>query len=238
MPTARVLISAALRRMGALSTGEVPSADEAQDGLDLLNDLLETWSLENLLVLAQTMTTKVLTASQQSYTVGSGGDIAIDWPVQIEHAALRVTTVTPVFDLPLRVLNAQDYAAISIKALTSTYPEAVWLQTLFPLATLWLYPVPTQANTLVLWTRGIVANWATLDTNVNLARGYRRAIINNLAVDLSPEHGRAVTPELAALALESKAVVKRSNTTPVYAVLDVPTGMAAAGGYNWRTDNA
>lgn len=235
MPTARTLITSALQRLGAIATGEVPSADEAQDGLTALNDLLETWSLENLLVLSDTITTHVLTASTQSYTIGSGGDIAITWPVQVEQAQLRVTSSTPNLDLPLRVLNPEEYGGIRLKTEESTYPQAVYLHTTYPLATLYLWPVPTEANTLMLWTKGLVGTFATLDTNVTLARGYARALRYNLAVELASEHGRSITSELAALALSSKGILKRSNTKPVYATIDIPGGRSV-GAYNWLSD--
>ena len=33
-----------MKDIGAVAAGEVPTADEAQDGLDMLNDMLAQWS--------------------------------------------------------------------------------------------------------------------------------------------------------------------------------------------------
>lgn len=237
MPTARTLISASLRQLGVVATGEVPTAAEADDALDLLNEMLEAWSLESYAVIAETLTTHTLTALQASYTVGSGGNIAIDWPLQIDQAQLRVTSVVPNLDLPIRVLNEQEYALIRLKTQQSTYVQAVWLHTTFPLATLFVWPIPTDANDLILWTKGVVASFATLDTSVTLGRGYARAIRCNLLLELAPEHGRIVTPNMLDLARESLATVKRGNTKPRLAFIDVPAGQGRDyGSYNWRDD--
>ena len=236
MPSARNIITRALRQLGVIATGEVPSADEAQDGLDHLNDLLDSWSLESTLVYGETITVKTLTALKKTYTVGSGGEINITWPLQIDQAQLRVTSSSQNLDLPLRVLTAQEYGLIRLKDEQSTYPQAVWLQTSQPLGTLYLWPVPTEANDLVLWTKGVIASFTDLDTNVNLARGYARALRYNLAVELAPEHGRSITPELAVLAIDSKATIKRSNTKPSLLSIDVPAGQQGFGAYNWLTD--
>ena len=38
------IISRALKDIGALEAGEVPTADSAQDAFDMLNDLIDQWS--------------------------------------------------------------------------------------------------------------------------------------------------------------------------------------------------
>lgn len=237
MPTARTIINSALRRLGAVSTGEVPSAEEAQDGLAVLNDMIDAWSLETMMIIAEDVTTLTLTALKETYTVGSGGEIAINWPLQIDQCQLRVTSVTPNLDLPVSVLNNQQFAQIRLKTQQSTYIQALWLHTTYPLATLHVWPVPTQANDLVLWTKGIVGAFTDLDTNLNLGRGYSRALQYNLAVELAPEHGRKITAELAILANESKEIIKRSNSKPIYSTIDVPAGQGRDfGSYNWQND--
>lgn len=237
MTTARQIIKTAYRRLGVIATNEEPNAAEAQDALDTLNDMLDTWSLENLLVLGETITTQVLTPLKQSYTIGTGGDIAITWPTQIDQAQLRVTSVTPNLDLPLRILNDQEYAQIRLKTQQSTYVQAIYFNATYPLGTMFVWPVPTQAETLVLWTKDVVASFATLDTNVTLGRGYPRALRYNLALELAAEHGRLIPPEVERLARDSRAVLKRSNTTPELAMLDLPAGQRSDyGAYNWRDD--
>ena len=44
------IISRALKDIGALEAGEVPTADAAQDAFDMLNDMLDQWSNEGMMV--------------------------------------------------------------------------------------------------------------------------------------------------------------------------------------------
>ena len=44
MPTPFDIISGALKDIGALEAGEVPTADAAQDALFMLNSMIDQWS--------------------------------------------------------------------------------------------------------------------------------------------------------------------------------------------------
>ena len=48
------IITRAMKDIGAVAAGEVPTADEAQDGLDMLNDMCAQWSNENMMVFYRT----------------------------------------------------------------------------------------------------------------------------------------------------------------------------------------
>ena len=50
MTTPFDIITRAMKDIGALAAGEVPTADEAQDGFDMMNDMLDQWSNENMMV--------------------------------------------------------------------------------------------------------------------------------------------------------------------------------------------
>ena len=51
MTTPLDIITRAMKDIGALAAGENPTADEAQDGLDMLNDMIAQWSNENMLAI-------------------------------------------------------------------------------------------------------------------------------------------------------------------------------------------
>lgn len=48
MSTARDLITMSLRSIGVLHSGETPSAEEADDALDTLNQMLSSWLYEGI----------------------------------------------------------------------------------------------------------------------------------------------------------------------------------------------
>lgn len=235
MTTARSLITSALRRMGAIGDNEAPTATEANQGLESLNEMLDTWSTENLTIVANTETVFRLATLQGSYTIGTGGDIDVVWPFELEHAQLRVLTTNPPLDLPLRLLSQQEWVQIRLKGTESTYPQHLWLHTTFPLGTLHLWPVPTESNDLILWHNTILGAFATLDTDVQFARGYARALRYNLTEELAPEYGRETSAMMQRQAETAKALLKRANIKKRLAAVDVPVSYDY-GTYNWRTD--
>lgn len=58
-----------------MAAGEVPTADEAQDGLDLLNDMLAQWSNENMMVFYKTEIVFQTVQNTVQYTLGPGGSV-------------------------------------------------------------------------------------------------------------------------------------------------------------------
>jgi len=64
------LISRALKDIGALEAGETPTSDAATDALDMLNDLIDQWSNEDMMVFNVTEIIFPVIAGQTQYTIG------------------------------------------------------------------------------------------------------------------------------------------------------------------------
>jgi hypothetical protein len=81
---------------------------------------------------------------------------------------------------------------------------------------LWLHPICSAANTLVLYTWVQLVNGLTLTTELAYPPGYERMLRYNLARDLAPEFGRAVPDDILRIAKSSKSVLKGTNSvTPI-----------------------
>lgn len=212
MATVRDLIKGSLRLIGAIATGETPPAEELNDGLDALNDMLDSWSLENLLVYQRVRTTHTLTVNDATYTIGSSGDINTTRPVRIEKAAILDVAANPDIELPVKIIERDEYAEIVTKDLTATYPWELYVNYGSPLTTLTLYPVPSAANTLVLYHWQPLTTYSSLSTTLALPPGYNRALRYNLALELAPEYGREPSALVFERAVESKHNLKRINT--------------------------
>jgi len=87
------IISRALKDIGALEAGEVPTADAAVDAFDMLNDMLDQWSNESMMVYNVTEIIFTLTAGQTQYTIGPGGDIGANFTGSIAGNILTVTNI-------------------------------------------------------------------------------------------------------------------------------------------------
>lgn len=64
------IISRSLKDIGALEAGEQPSADSAKDAFDMMNDLIDQWSNEDMMVFNITEIIFPVVAGQVQYTIG------------------------------------------------------------------------------------------------------------------------------------------------------------------------
>lgn len=233
--TGRDLLNASLKLIGVLASGEAASADEATDGLATLNRMLSNWSTENLLIYSKVREEFTLTPSDGDYTMGSSGNFNTSRPVDIFAAAIELQSPSPKVEVPVRVLTEAQWAAIQVKDLTSSIPTDLWPDMTNPLVTLNLYPVPTVAEKLVIYSWKELTTISTLDTSLAFPPGYEEALIYNSAIRLAPEYGRAVSDVVGMVATESKANIKRKNSKEHLLQVDSAVLGAASGAYNIYT---
>jgi hypothetical protein len=196
-----------MRKAGILTKSEDPSADEAADGLDMLNDLLASWSNDSMIVYARTLENFTLTSGTASYTIGSGGTFNTVRPIKIISAYVRSGGV----DYPLSVASEENYDAVSFKS-NGAIPDFLVYSNAYPLATLTFYPTPAEGNQLYLRTEKQLSEF-TLNQTVDLPPGWKRALIHNLAVELAPEYGQPIPQEVVMIARESKGEIRQAIMT-------------------------
>lgn len=214
MSTAGDLITRSLRKLGVIASGEDPSSAESADGLESLNQLIENLSNERLLIPYFTKDSLTLTPSTGEYTIGSGGDFNTVRPLKIIKAVLKVTSQTPNFELPVDILNLEQWGNIVVKSTESDYPTEIYYDNNFAsgLGKIFMYPVPDYANTLILYSQKILTSFAATTDTVTLPPGYKRMLEFNLAIDLAPEYGMEPSGAIQKVAMESKANLKRTNS--------------------------
>lgn len=223
------LVSASLRLIGAIAPGESLNAQEATDGLDALNRMISSWSNEGLIIHAITQETPLtLTAGDGTITLGASGDITTR-PMSIERASIRDGST----DYPVRILTPEEYAAIPDKTTQSDYPTDLYDDGAYPQRSVKLYPVPSSAKALVLWTKRALTEIASLSTDISLPPGYERALAYNGAIELAPEYGKSASAEVAKVAEESKDAIKRTNVR--VPLLQCDAAVVGQGCYNIYT---
>jgi hypothetical protein len=228
MSTALELIQSSMRLAGILASGETATADEAVDGLKSLNDILENWSLENLMVLQGNNEQFALTPGVSTYTIGPGGAFNTTRPIRIGLSFTRVNGS----DFPLQQWGLDEYNAVSVKTVGAIPEQYVYINE-NPLGTIILYPVPQTASTLFLNTDSLLTFPVALATTLVFPPGYEKALRYTLATNLAPEYGVTVSPAVGAIATASKADIKRANKKRVVAAYD-PTLMGEPGYAYWQ----
>lgn len=215
--TVRDLIKSSLRIIGAIASGETPSANESSDALQTLNGILGSWSNQSLLVPSKAREVFSLVAGTQSYTIGTLGTFNTTRPIKILSASIINAGQT--FETSIDVLNQQEYAEISTKSLSGS-PTAIYAQGTYPLDTINVYPVPQASDQLVLYSMKPLTSFASLNDEITLPVGYDRALKYNLAVELAAEYGKQLAQEVVVIASESKSEIEALNSESVYLTSD------------------
>lgn len=188
--TTNKLIQLALKQLGVLAVGEVATADDLVDGLELLNNLLSQWQTQKLFVYQAINHTITLDGTPKTLPflrisdVGKldGGDVKLvrDTNISPDEIAYRVDGDGIVIDTPQK-------GKLSVVG----------------------YALPHNLGA---------------DDVLDLPSYYKRALILSLAIDLAPSYGAVVTSDLARNQAQAVLLLKRANSTPIYAKNDLPVG--------------
>lgn len=218
MSTALDIVTRAMRLAGVYQKGEVPDADEAQDGLDALNTMLASWSIEKLFVYYIVEESLTLTANQGSYTMGPSGDLNTTRPTFIDDSC-RITLDN--MDYGLKKIDHDAWSAIVAKTtVNSNIPMYIFADMQNPLVTLKFWPEPSQTATAVICSWKQLQNFSTLTTELALPPGYKRAIEYSLAEEFGPEFDVEVPTQVMRIAGKARKNIKRLNAVTPVAVVE------------------
>ena len=212
MATARDVIESSLRLIGVLATGEAAGANDSSEALAVFNELLESLSNDRLMVFEVSRDTYTLTANTNPHTLGpstESPDLAGDRPIRIETASLIESGKN--VEHPIDIVDYRRWAAVRDKSTTSTIPYFMWCEKEPSTVKIWLYPICSATNTLVLYTWKALVSSLALATTLAYPPGYRRMLRYTLAVDLAAEFGTPLDPEIRRISWESKQSLKGSN---------------------------
>lgn len=204
MATVQTLINRAHRLIGAVASGEAPTAQESADALVALNAMFDSWGVDTTLCYAFEEKSVNLTPGDGTVTLGSGGDITTR-PVEIEEIFVRVSGI----DYPVKLIGATRWAQISDKSLQASIPEKAYYEPSYPLGVLNLYPVPNTVSSLHVLLRVPFTTFGAVGDTVALPSGWERAIAYNLAVEIAPEYEKEVPMMVSKIAEDSLLIVKR-----------------------------
>lgn len=229
--TAGDIVRAALGKLLVLSSQDTLTSAEVEDGLDALNAMMDSWWNESLAVYQIKQESFPLTAAVGAYTIGSGGTWNTTRPVRITGGFVRYQSV----DYQLQILDRPQYDLISYKT-NQGIPLALFYDRAYPLGTVTLYPLPQPAGmTIFLDSYLQIQSFANATDLIDLPPGYARALIFNLAVEISADYNKEVPPTVARIAAQSLGTLKRNNRQDVVARFDsaILTGSRA---YNYISD--
>jgi len=257
MVTAAALLRMSMQDLGVLGAGESGSGEHLSDGLRRLQMMLGGWGLDALTAARTQGETFPTIPGKSHYSIGPGLDLDTPRPVgqqSVVAAGLVLNAGQPnAVEIPRGMMTYDQYIGIQIKTLRSPlFTHVIYVpgSTSGALSPAWpapptaafggsviiLWPVPTEANPLVLYIERMVPMFENLTTAYPVPDGLAAAIQYNLTVALAPMFQVEPPPEVVRQARLSYAAMKRTN----YAFTDIAidpmfTMQNTGGGYDIQT---
>jgi hypothetical protein len=111
--TARTLIAGAFTLCGVIQPGETVDADNEADAFRRLNQLASTWKTQSLAALVVERYLFNLTANQQSYSIGPGGEFDIPRPQSVQGAGLLLNGLSSPQSITLSRVSTTATATVT-----------------------------------------------------------------------------------------------------------------------------
>ncbi len=230
--TALDLIRRSMYLINAVAAGESISAQDANDALLTLNEMIDSWSTETLAVYGSANDEFTIVPGKQVYTYGIGGDFNVQRPIWLEDAYFVRQGVTT----PVKIITVDEFNGITIKSQSQPLVERIFFSNSYPLATVSMWPIPSEANIIGFTTNRVLTNISSLTDLISLPPGYLRALRHCLAVELWPEYSNPTTDinSIRAVAIKAKANIKSANASDVVSSFEDVPKVEAGRSWDWR----
>lgn len=229
------ILKRSLRLIGVLASGDALPPDQLSDGLEALNDMLDSWNTESMSIWVLARKTFTLTLGLNPHEIGPGSAILdAPRPNRIEQGQAWLTGGQLMnIERELKVVT-RDQMFREYLPTQATIPTVLYYEDTFPTGNIWFPTKPDFAYTLVLYLEQMLQQTFSDGTTsqLDLPPGYKEAIVSNLAVKLAPEYGKTTPVEVINSAVESKANIKRLNRKPLFLNGDIALMVSPVPGVN------
>lgn len=197
----RDLISGALRLLGVVGQGQIAKGQEMIDGLNVLNEFIDSLNVAGTILYADTSST----FNTPTFT------------------APRVDIISAFYtsngiNYPLAIVDIDFINGIPDRAITGT-PAVIYSDANYPISTYSVYPAPESGSVTICYKQklGVV----DLDDVVTVPPAFARMLRYNLALSLFPEYGLEAPAGVQRIALDSLDVVQKQNFVPPIMSFDI-----------------
>lgn len=217
--TASTMIVNSLIANGEKIIGGTLTADEQTFYLGKLNAMMESWSLDRLMVYQILQENFALTSALGTYTIGTGAAFSTTRPTKIDSAFIRDSGN---IDSDAETLPWDAYDGIVQKNVSGSYPKYIFYDQAFDssgFGTIKVYPLPQAGLTLFINSWKQLQQFASVSTTLLMPPGYQRAIESNFTIECAPGL-KSVQPEIIKIAKESKAAIRGVNLPATISSMD------------------
>lgn len=246
--TPNAIITAALRTVNILGENESAAGDMLTEGLDRLNELLDSWGIQPGMIHEIRENQHSWATDTASYTIGDGATWDQERPMWIyQWSVIPDTSASPVIRWPMgRPLTFEQYQKIATPGTSSGYPYALYYDRAYPLTgasagygTVKIYPTPDNASgAVLLYTPTAISAALALATSYVFPPGYVRAMRLELALELAEHYGVVQIPRnLEKRAANAIKTIKYANWRPLELGLDPMFAFGRHGVYDGESDS-
>jgi hypothetical protein len=230
------IINLALKNCGAIGVGQSPRAEDTNDAVLILNQMVGEWSRKRWLVF-QLLEESIVSTGALSYTCGPGGDFDINpRPNLISAAFMRqpINGGLPI-DYPLEIILArEDYSQIATKTMQA-FSSFLFFDDGFPLGNIYTWPVlPATLYELHIIYKNDIAQFTSLAETIALPLEYLNALQWNLSVRLCSLFQLTPSPLLVGMAKDALNTIRQAN--PQVGRLQMSKTLIRKGNYNIYAD--
>lgn len=227
------IVTSALKELNAGNgSGEAPDAQLMADGVELLNQIFDDWNAQSgSMIYADTFNPYTLTPNVNPQTIGSGGMWNTPQPPQvIKGIQVILTGNQPNPYIYLRPRDAAWWQGQPSPTVTASYPTDFYHDPTWdplsatPLGRVYLWPVPTTAYQVQVWTRQILAA-VTASTTLGLPPGYSYAMRMELAGRWWSALRKQWTPAQEDNRVRAIGVVQSTNNSDPVRIATADRGM-------------
>lgn len=204
MTKAREIITTALTiHLNRLAPGETLNDDDAAKCLLALNNIADSWNGSKSFLFREVLT-------QSTPITGSSAALGVTWPGLSSGDEILGATYqyTAGMDFPLDKITLEQYSVIAQKA-TASLPRSFAHD---GAATVYFYPACT-GQTVTLRTKQVISDFADLDTDYVMPKGYKSALSACLAEAVAPVMG-GLTPSVVQAAKAARKQVQSQAINP------------------------
>lgn len=194
------------------------SASQLLDAVNELNLIKDSWDADGSMIYSQQFYTFPLVGGQQTYTIGAntvvnGNNTVADFntlgqprPSYLEFASFEQTNSNPVADLPMRIVDAAEWASIVSKQIYTSVGFYVYLDGAWPHGNLSIWPAPSISANIVLTTWLSLGSASSESDYIILPPGYARGLSIDLSIAMAPYYGKSSDPAIQQLAGQLRAI--------------------------------
>ena len=184
------IIKGALRKIGVVAQGEVPTSDQITEASFALNLMVKAWEADGMPLWALRTTAIPLTDGVNAYNIGITKTVNTDKPLKVIQAWIRDTTSN--VDVPMRILTKQEYSILGNKT-TSGKPIQIYYEPLSDYGILHVFPTPASIdaanNQIYITYQRPYEDFSIATDTPDFPQEWYDAVVYGLAVRLAPEYG-------------------------------------------------